>query len=794
MTNQLGIKPFKDLEPTAVTLPNGTVAHSGPQFRQVFQDFWSQLCTKPPLSPEEKTRETHYQNYVNKQIDKDVHPIFDHEFTRFELHTIIKNTPKRKAPGPPGHTYEFIKLLWDISQDSVLTCINHLFNNNLIPQNWCLGAITLLYKKGDKLNPANYRPITLINAFWKIIMRALDKRITSFLESNNLLAPFQNGFRKSRNCQDHIATLQEVIGRRKRMDNVETYVSYYDLRKAYDTVWQEGLWYKMAKMGIRGKTLRFIMTAYQKSTSCIRLRDGFTTTFDVTRGVRQGDPLAPTLFNIYINDILDKAPNHITTKIYLTQRRNIHETGFLFADDLATVTESEHDNQVLCSTINEWCTKWRMSLNAPKCMILKAGKRNTKNNPDPSPVSLDNHNQIDPGDSYKYLGIHFQKNGAFSTHAQYLKSKLEDKLQFFTRFFKNRIIPSIYQRLLIKERLISCITYAIESWGNSKTIRYEIQKVINKAIRSAFGLGKRASVTAIMSELDIPSVDALFKQQQVAFAIQWNSNTHLGAHEYYRHPITDADNPRSIFCPISAAQTFASSHNVQNLQNISKDQKTNIIRGFRSKFINDDLMNDIDSAHPTHSCSFYYDLKQLEEKQDQSEIPSDTDTDNLPSPSLPPNNYSLPKYFNHKQKINKEWYMVDAKITNTILKLRTGIYPFMRLFKHHHPELSLTNNCPLCPLNKTENLHHILYECPAYSQHTSKLILPTTTTTDPSLELLLDSSLTNFSPGHPNMLKIYELLQLRWSYLSSKLSIPHSGESPTIMDGLTPVDLTTSIG
>ena len=79
------------------------------------------------------------------------------------------------------------------------------------------------------------------------------------------------------------------------MDNKETILTFFDLRKAYDTVWQEALWYKMAKLGIKGKTLKFIMCAYAQSSSSIRTKYGFTDSFQVTRGVRQGCPASPTL-------------------------------------------------------------------------------------------------------------------------------------------------------------------------------------------------------------------------------------------------------------------------------------------------------------------------------------------------------------------------------------------------------------------------------------------------------------------------------------------------------------------
>ena len=100
-------------------------------------------------------------------------------------------------------------------------------------------------------------------------MHLLKNRISPFLEHHNLLIDEQNGFRPNRCCQNHIALLQEIIHQRKR-NKQNTFITFLDLTKAYDSVWQDGLWKKAIKLGIKGKTLRLLIHAYSKATSNIK--------------------------------------------------------------------------------------------------------------------------------------------------------------------------------------------------------------------------------------------------------------------------------------------------------------------------------------------------------------------------------------------------------------------------------------------------------------------------------------------------------------------------------------------
>ncbi len=116
----------------------------------------------------------------------------------------------------------------------------------------------------------------------------------------------QNGFRKDRSCQDHISSLYYILENRK-LSKLDTYCCFVDFKKAFDSIPRELqlLWQKLAKYGINGQILRCLQAAYTNVTSSIRIDKKLSNSFEINCGLKQGCPLSPTLFNIYINDLID---------------------------------------------------------------------------------------------------------------------------------------------------------------------------------------------------------------------------------------------------------------------------------------------------------------------------------------------------------------------------------------------------------------------------------------------------------------------------------------------------------
>ena len=134
----------------------------------------------------------------------------------------------------------------------------------------------------------------------------LNQRIQKHLENNNLLAEEQNGCRVNRSCEDHIFSLDSVINIKKKQ-NESVYVAFIDFSKAFDLVNREQLLLQVLKNNtcINGNVYWAIKAIYKFTESRVNINNFQTDLFMVTNGVRQGDPLSPTLFSIYINDLIN---------------------------------------------------------------------------------------------------------------------------------------------------------------------------------------------------------------------------------------------------------------------------------------------------------------------------------------------------------------------------------------------------------------------------------------------------------------------------------------------------------
>ena len=122
------------------------------------------------------------------------------------------------------------------------------FEKERVPVDWTRGLVVPLYKDGDKYVGDNYRGITLLSVVGKLYTVVLNRRLSKWCEQKGVLVDEQAGFRVNRSTIDQIYALREVIQGRRKM-RLNTYCCFLDIKKAYDTVFREGLWRRLREVG-----------------------------------------------------------------------------------------------------------------------------------------------------------------------------------------------------------------------------------------------------------------------------------------------------------------------------------------------------------------------------------------------------------------------------------------------------------------------------------------------------------------------------------------------------------------
>ena len=113
-----------------------------------------------------------------------------------------------------------------------------IWQEEIVPRQWRDGLIVNIFKKGDREDPGNYRGITLLSVVGKVFCKILNNRLVQCLDKEG------EHVRLNRGCMDNVYTLNEIVQGRLREDK-KTYAFFLDIQKAYDTVWHDGLWYKL---------------------------------------------------------------------------------------------------------------------------------------------------------------------------------------------------------------------------------------------------------------------------------------------------------------------------------------------------------------------------------------------------------------------------------------------------------------------------------------------------------------------------------------------------------------------
>ena len=271
------------------------------------EEFQRVFCRMPQLNP--------LRVPVGQGVP-DGNEMPDIVITKDKVKSLIKTLKAQTSPGPDGVHPRVLLECADALTEPIFKIFDTSMRTGCIPSDWKKGNITPVYKKGSKVNALNYRPISLTPVLCKLLEKIIVSCIMDHLESQNLLSPHQHGFRSNKSCLTQLLEYLHFV--EEEVDNGQCVdVIYLDCSKAFDTVPHQLLLAKLQSLGICGRTLNWIRDFLTGRLQRVQVKGTHSEWREVWSGVPQGSVLGPTLFLVYVNDLLD----------------GLHSYGKLFADD-----------------------------------------------------------------------------------------------------------------------------------------------------------------------------------------------------------------------------------------------------------------------------------------------------------------------------------------------------------------------------------------------------------------------------------------------------------------------------
>ena len=254
-----------------------------------------------------------------------------------------------------------IKKFGLLTKGTLLKLFNESCKTGTVPAMWKKTTIIHIHKKGKhKNNPNSYRPISLLSCLGKLLEKVINRRLLSFLEDNNVLSQIQTGYTKHRSTEDQLALIAQDI-ENAFQEKKKVVAVLFDLTKAFDTVWREGLLPKVLQNRVSGRIYKWIRSFLQDGSARVKLDGYMSESVRMRERVPQGGVISPTLFLLYINNI--------TTIL----QRQVSNT--LHADDLAVWRAADHTTsaayriQERVTRIQQWTDEWGLQISKIKTQV-----------------------------------------------------------------------------------------------------------------------------------------------------------------------------------------------------------------------------------------------------------------------------------------------------------------------------------------------------------------------------------------------------------------------------------------
>ena len=424
-----------------------------------------------------------------------------------------------------GIPAELFKSAGPVALEAFHSLLTSIWEEEKLPKDFRDASVVSLFKnKGSRTDCGNYRGISLLSIAGKILARILLNRMIKNI-SEGSLPETQCGFRPNRSTMDMIFTVRQV--QEKCLEqNMDLYVIFIDLTKAFDTVNREALWIILFKLGCPDKFVNLIRQFHDNMTGQVLSNGEVSEPFNITNGVKQGCVLAPVLFNLFFTCVLSHAIKDLDLGVYLRYRldgslfdlRRLNAKTkvvekmvleALFADDCALMAHKETDLQFIVNKFAEASRLFGLTISLGKTEVLFQPAPTSIAAP-PS-ISIEG-TQLKTVDDFKYLGSTISNDGSLDKEINARICKASQALgRLRARVLNQHNIQLSTKLKVYRTIVLTSLLYGCETWTVYKKHLKQLEKFHTKSLRSIMSIHWQDRVTnlEVLDRAKMISIEAM---------------------------------------------------------------------------------------------------------------------------------------------------------------------------------------------------------------------------------------------------------------------------------------------
>jgi hypothetical protein len=452
-----------------------------------------------------------YYDYLDNPINS---TMFMKPIVEKDIIKIIDTFKQNKSAGNDDIGNYIIKRVAIEVAKPLTNIFNLSISTGVVPEKLKIAKVIPLYKKQDAEVFSNYRPVSLLPCFSKILERIVFDKCMEYIDFNRILNDKQYGFRS--NHSTYMAVLQVVDKINTAVENNETTIGIFlDLSKAFDTIDHNILLHKLEYYGFRGVVLEWFKSYLNNRKQFVSYNSCNSQLKDIICGVPQGSILGPLLFILYVNDITNS-----TSVLDFT----------LFADD-TTILYSHKDIASKMNIINaeldkvsNWFKANKLSVNASKTnyMIMGTSHMTSAEKLQNINVLLDD-TTLERVEYTKFLGILIDENLTWKNHINCISKTLSRNIGIMNKlkvYVPERILHSLYCTFILPY-----LNYGILIWGDTcKTYLDKHIKLQKWAVRIISNSHFRSHTKPLFVRHNVLNVEDMYSLELGVFMFKYSIN------------------------------------------------------------------------------------------------------------------------------------------------------------------------------------------------------------------------------------------------------------------------------